>query len=561
MKNFSKRINHQPFVLVIAVLASASMMCTGLGGTQDLEPLTATLNEIQGQVQTLKPEDGLFVDAFIGQQIEVNHQVLTHADGRARIDLSNGTIMRVGPLSVFTLDYMQNRPEGPLARLRLEVGEMWIILNGGSIEVDTASGFASVRGSYMSVKAEQHSKKTSVTCLEGHCQVGNGVGAVSLIAGQKADLEGLDMPPAPGLMNHADVEYWIINNPEATLVIPPLTATVGAMAGELPVLMSVTPTVVCNSPPDWTPVTIGPGENLNSVAKKHDSSAEEIAKGNCLDITVVLHNGDVLHVPPFNKAPSPTAVDCGPPADWVLYTVLDGETIDSVAYAFSTTVPDLQHANCLMDSTVIIAGQTLYVPNVPKVTATYTVTPKPTSVPAATKTQAPSTATLVATTVVPSATATLKPKPSATPTATSTATPKPTLTPTPTNTATMTPTATPDHSTTFSNVAGPVSGLITTCENLFSADVKDIDGISFVKVEFRVGDSNFALGSNYYHLVQNGNTWSSFLILDTSTAGVNVVYWRFWAIDGFGNYTYFPAIGAFSYTDTQDCVSLVPPFP
>jgi hypothetical protein len=73
-------------------------------------------------------------------------------DGRVRLDLSSGTIIRVAPSSLFTLTSNNEGDGGLLTKIKMEVGKIFIILNGGRADVETPSGVASVRGSYMKVK-------------------------------------------------------------------------------------------------------------------------------------------------------------------------------------------------------------------------------------------------------------------------------------------------------------------------------------------------------------------------------------------------------------------------
>jgi LysM repeat protein len=72
----------------------------------------------------------------------------------------------------------------------------------------------------------------------------------------------------------------------------------------------------------------------------------------------------------------PTA--CPPPKGWVPYTVLNGDTLDSLAQAAKIPVDQVASANCLISSS-LLPGTILYLPPSP--------TPKPTK---PTKTKAPS---------------------------------------------------------------------------------------------------------------------------------------------------------------------------
>ncbi len=71
-----------------------------------------------------------------------------------------------------------------------------------------------------------------------------------------------------------------------------------------------------------------------------------------------------------------TPVPCGAPAGWITYIIKSGDTLSHLAWAYNTTVYELQVANCMGNSTFLIAGQPLKVPNV----ATRTPSPTPVTV-------------------------------------------------------------------------------------------------------------------------------------------------------------------------------------
>jgi len=195
----------------------------------------------------------------------------------------------------------------------------------------------------------------------------------------------------------------------------------------------ITATSTCNIPLGWIPITIAPGDTLEGLAATYNTTAQVLINGNCLP-TNFLVVGNTLYVPPVQPTdtlvptPLPTQVHCGPPPGWVLYTIRLGDTLYSLAIYFHVTVADLMFANCLT-SYRIIAGETLYVPNLP--TPTYIVPPTWTA------TRSPT----LSPTAMPSVTNTIPPTPL--PTSTSTPTPTNTETPFPPYTPTGTPYATP----------------------------------------------------------------------------------------------------------------------
>ncbi len=62
------------------------------------------------------------------------------------------------------------------------------------------------------------------------------------------------------------------------------------------------------------------------------------------------------------EIPQPTLNSCGPPSNWVFYTIQAGDTLSRLARQFNISITDLQRSNCLGDGTDIRVGQQLYVP-------------------------------------------------------------------------------------------------------------------------------------------------------------------------------------------------------
>jgi LysM repeat protein len=347
--------------------------------------------------------------------------------------------------------------------------------------------------------------ETLITCLEGTCTLGNEGGTVTLTAGQTARILNANTPPETGQMDDQDVQRWLEANPEATLVVVPLTDTPEGEPDE--------PTATPESPT----ATEEPGRPTRTPAPTDTPRPEA------------------------SPTPSATDVNCGPPDGWVIYTVKSGETLFRLAEAFQTTVELLQRANCLGDSTAIIAGQGLFVPNVA------TITPSPTLTPSVTPTRTPTRTTGPTKTATPlTPTATKSPTKSATPS-----------TPSPSPTATAT--ATPDPSTFFTIVGAPGDATtIISCTNLYTVQVTDLDGVVAVYIVYAVNDNTFSSPFPYYvPLTYAGsNIWTANTILDTATDGVptasDVVFWKLKAEDGQSNVTEFPA-AFLKFTDPFDC--------
>ncbi len=232
MKNRIARL----FPLVLSLLILTSACASPAPAEPTVSPLSASLSELRGSVSTKQAQEQDFSPAKAGQTVGGNGQVKTGADGHARLDLSSGTIVRVVPDSLYTLVSNEQGSDGLKTKFKLDLGRIFIILKGGSADVETPSGVASVRGSFMMVEVDPKTKDVLVTCLEGHCSANNPAGSVDLTGGQKTVLFAFDpatgkyRPPKAENMSDEDFQKWLDENPEAQQVYLAAIATLTAMA-------------------------------------------------------------------------------------------------------------------------------------------------------------------------------------------------------------------------------------------------------------------------------------------------------------------------------------------
>lgn len=221
--------------VVVGVIGGGWRLYSALGGSDAAgQPLIATLSEVSGQVVVKLTSSDPDVQAQNGQEIKIGGVVTTGPDGRLRLGLFDGTdetIIRVAENSTFVLSDMRNTDAGPVIKLRMSFGRVWLILKGGSAEVDTPAGVASVRGSYMSVFYNSNGE-VEVTCLEGSCVMQTSAGVVQMVAGQTAIVQNVGLPPTQGVMSDTQVQEWLQVNPEATVIVLAVTATVNAVRSD-----------------------------------------------------------------------------------------------------------------------------------------------------------------------------------------------------------------------------------------------------------------------------------------------------------------------------------------
>jgi hypothetical protein len=151
-----------------------------------------------------------------GMTISSGGATVTGNDGRARLDLlPDGTIVRVGPNSSFTVSEITETDGAPKTTLELLFGKVYILLNGGSLNVKTPTGIASVQGSVMSVEYDPGTKRMQTVCLEGHCSLADGGGnKVSLTQDQMSYMDYGMLPAPPGKINSAEIQDWLKQVPE-----------------------------------------------------------------------------------------------------------------------------------------------------------------------------------------------------------------------------------------------------------------------------------------------------------------------------------------------------------
>jgi hypothetical protein len=139
-----------------------------------------------------------------------------------------------------------------------------------------------------------------------------------------------------------------------------------------------------------------------------------------------------------------------------------------------------------------------------------------------------------------------------------------TATPTPITSATpKPPTATPKTNTppTFANISGPTGSSIAACTNHFQVDVVDLDGVQFVKVQYKAFDTggNPVYNGVYQYLTLSGAATYAGDLTMTMSQGWRIAWW-FWTVDGKGVSTYYPTapLYEFTYTGSTPCTGPVP---
>jgi hypothetical protein len=271
--------------------------------------LSANLSELQGAVEMKQTGEQDFSPAQSDSTLDVNGQIRTGDDGKARLDLSTGTIVRVSPSSLFTLVANEEVDDGLATNVKLELGRIFVILSGGSVEVDTPSGVASVRGSHMMVEVDPITNNVLVTCLTGNCRASNQAGTVDFTAGEKTILFTFDpetgqfLPPTVEPMSDEDYQKWLEAHPESAAIINQAIAAMTAMAATEPPATQAPPTEPPATEPPVTEAPLGGSSDSGEAAcfglLEPDDGSDFISTVNKVDFSWDEQQGAVKYVLEF----------------------------------------------------------------------------------------------------------------------------------------------------------------------------------------------------------------------------------------------------------------------
>jgi LysM repeat protein len=165
----------------------------------------------------------------------------------------------------------------------------------------------------------------------------------------------------------------------AVLALPVLALAFGIFPPTNPNPVATTSLVIPSSVPTSVPpissdTPVPPTSPSNTIAP----SLTDTALPTSTDTPVTTPTD--TSIPSATHKPTRTPVPCIPETGWPIYTVQSSDTLYNIARLAGTTYPRLMAANCLT-STLIRAGQKLYVPRLPVISATIAPTDTATYTP------------------------------------------------------------------------------------------------------------------------------------------------------------------------------------
>ncbi len=289
--------------MIVGILVTASMLIlVGCGAASGYSEVL----EFDGNVKFFQAETNQFEIVKINQQVPFNQALLTGEDSWVRLGLfGDGSTVHVEELSSLTILSGENDAKQSAARLRLDIGSVYLAPKGGVIYVETPLGMAFTEGlgSVVQVSYDPQTGSGQVACLAGFCRVNTDAGGKLLAADQiltLGDTADLASDSSPVEAFHADVQ------PEETPEDQPETRPAAQLAIE-PVAGSAAESIVCGPPEGWQLFTVGEGQSFESILNTYGVTAKEFQQANCLGESTAIVSGMHLFVPAVQVAVAPPA--------------------------------------------------------------------------------------------------------------------------------------------------------------------------------------------------------------------------------------------------------------
>lgn len=189
---------------------------------------SAQVSELENTVEARASSDAEWEAASEGTEIPTGGGVRTGEDARAKVAVTDGTILRLAPNTELELSELSPAITDPVTKITLAAGKLWTVVTGlgnGGFEIESPSGVATVRGSFMSVEFYPINGQMIATCLEGLCRLTGRRGVFTdLRTGQQSGIPGFDEDPTPPKdLDIRQLEDWQDNFPEAQDIVVTIT--------------------------------------------------------------------------------------------------------------------------------------------------------------------------------------------------------------------------------------------------------------------------------------------------------------------------------------------------
>lgn len=320
----------------------------------------ASITQINGTVDTRTSTKGNWTAAGQDQLMAEGSQIRTGAGSSALIGLTEGSHIYLGANTQFTLTLLNPFLDSQLTTLDLQQGQVWVLLKGGALDLQTPFGIASARNAYLSVELQPQSRNLNVTCLQGVC----GFGSILIPSGYK--LANAADNQAPEQMQMADYGAWGVAVPEATQLAYLATEAIAQGSATIPAVASPTATST-PEPPATRPSTATatqttPPTETDTLAPTTPSATVEPPTATLEPSSTPVPSPTL---PVFHPSVTPPPFTPLPPAPIIgQHVVQPGETIFCIARGYGVLPAAIAQANGLQQTFLISSGQVLKIPAV-----------------------------------------------------------------------------------------------------------------------------------------------------------------------------------------------------
>ncbi|MBL8046399.1 MAG: FecR domain-containing protein, partial [Anaerolineales bacterium] len=316
--------------LILSACAEPTAVPTAVPPSETPDPRSGVVADFTGPVQGRRVNAEALSDVNIGFRILETGEVRTGESARARLDLSDGAIVRLASNTQSVLENAQPDEFGfVLAEMQLLLGKIWISLTGGEAQIETPLGVATVRGSFGIVAYDPAVNVMRFDCFEGTCTVTSPVfnGQINPMERVVLNQNNFLRQPIPP----EEVQQFIQDNPESARLVATLTALP-------PLAPTFTPTLEAT-----------PTETATAVAP--------------VAATATLVLPTATGTPTFTPLP-PTLTFT--PAFTILgqHTVRGGETLFCIGRGYGVLPSAIAAANGFAPSTALRTNQVLNIPAV-----------------------------------------------------------------------------------------------------------------------------------------------------------------------------------------------------
>ena len=154
-------------VLVLLSLLAGSVLPVAAGGE-------ATLSFFIGVVQA-KSGEGEWQQAMFGQKLKGGDQIKTAEESRAELTLGNGSVVRIGEKTVYTLLELSSSDDGSTVKSQLSMGKVWsnvkkMTKKKSEFKIRTPTAIAAIRGTIYDMEIDKDTSAT-VKVYDGEVEV------------------------------------------------------------------------------------------------------------------------------------------------------------------------------------------------------------------------------------------------------------------------------------------------------------------------------------------------------------------------------------------------------